>query len=258
MIYTDSNGKSHRAFVRDKGEVILSAGAIGSPQILLLSGIGPHSNLSSLKIPTIYHQPNVGEFMFDNTRNDIRLIVPFPIELSPVQVVGITSDYYIQAISFTTNQSFGTIAAKIPGPFSSGSLWLTAPANVKANPRVQFNYFADPRDRSRCVRATRRLGRMLKTRAMDRFKYKSYNGSTGFVFNGISLPMNQANDSIIEAFCRSTVTTIYHFHGGCLVGKVVDGDFRVLGSKGLRVVDASTFALTPGTNPQATIMMLGR
>ena len=67
-----------------------------------------------------------------------------------------------------------------------------------------------------------------------------------------------SSNSLLEDLCRSTVTTWWHYHGGCLVGKVVDGDFRVIGINGLRVVDGSVFNISPGTNPQATIMMLGR
>lgn len=40
------------------------------------------------------------------------------------------------------------------------------------------------------------------------------------------------NNSSLEELCRSTVTTWWHYHGGCLVGKVVDGDFRVTGING--------------------------
>lgn len=52
--------------------------------------------------------------------------------------------------------------------------------------------------------------------------------------------------------------TIWHYHGGCQTGAVVDRDYRVLGVDSLRVVDGSTFHDSPGTNPQATVMMLGR
>ena len=129
VIYTDSNGKSHRAFVRHKGEVILSAGTIGSPQLLLLSGIGPYHNLSSLNIPIIYHQPNVGKFMFDNPRKAITLIIPFPIELSYIQVVGITSDYFIESISFVQPYS------PTPSPFS---LFPTGQCEIQSACSVQL------------------------------------------------------------------------------------------------------------------------
>ncbi|KAM7489753.1 hypothetical protein LguiB_027237 [Lonicera macranthoides] len=59
-------------------------------------------------------------------------------------------------------------------------------------------------------------------------------------------------------FCRKTLSTFYHFHGGCLEQKVVDGHLKVIGINALRVVDGSTFVVSPGTNPQATLMMFGR
>ncbi|CAL2258592.1 unnamed protein product [Prunus armeniaca] len=52
--------------------------------------------------------------------------------------------------------------------------------------------------------------------------------------------------------------TIWHYHGGCQVGRVVDKGYGVLGIDSLRVIDGSTFCHTPGANPEATVMMLGR
>ncbi|GMJ06564.1 hypothetical protein like AT5G51950 [Hibiscus trionum] len=62
----------------------------------------------------------------------------------------------------------------------------------------------------------------------------------------------------LEHFCNDTVMTFWHRHGSCRIGRVVDRDYRVIGVAGLRVIDSSTFHFTPGTNPQATVMMLGR
>ncbi|URE47479.1 GMC oxidoreductase [Musa troglodytarum] len=59
-------------------------------------------------------------------------------------------------------------------------------------------------------------------------------------------------------FVRSTVSTLWHYRGGCLVGKVVDRYFWVIGIDALRVVDGSIFTVSPETNPQATLLMLGR
>ena len=93
---------------------------------------------------------------------------------------------------------------------------------------------------------------------MKPFKAQDLSGIDGFNFFGPPLPMNLTDTPSVETFCRETVATFWHYHGGCLVGKVVDGDLRVKGINALRVVDGSVFTFSPGTNPQATLMMLGR
>jgi mandelonitrile lyase len=86
--------------VREKGEVMLSASAIGSPQLLLLSGIGPRSYLSSMGIPVAYHLPYVGQYLYDNPRNGISIVTPTPLEYSLIQVVGISEvGAYLEAAS---------------------------------------------------------------------------------------------------------------------------------------------------------------
>lgn len=75
---------------------------------------------------------------------------------------------------------------------------------------------------------------------------------------GPSLPDNVSDDREMGEFCRRTVGTIWHYHGGCVVKKVVDRNLKVLKVESLRVVDGSVFPVSPGTNPQATLMMMGR
>ncbi|XP_048319208.2 (R)-mandelonitrile lyase 1 [Ziziphus jujuba] len=277
VIYNDSNGKTHEAFARDGGEVILSAGAIGSPQLLLLSGVGPVPHLSSHAIPVISQNPDVGNHMADNPRNNVNMVVPFALDPSVPQVAGITNDSnYIQAISSVVPFSFpqpfslfpngttplqlsvATIVEKFSGPLSSGSLRLVSSAEVKVSPTVRFNYFEEPEDLARCVRGMRKVGDMLRTDAMEGLKFEDLEGVEGFKFLEPSLPRNLSDDASMESFCRSTVTTYWHYHGGCVVGKVVDADLRVVGTNSLRVVDGSIFNTSPGTNPQATLMMIGR
>jgi mandelonitrile lyase len=57
VFYRDQRSGFHHAMQRDKGEVLLSAGALGSPQLLLLSGIRPRAYLSSWRIPVARHHP---------------------------------------------------------------------------------------------------------------------------------------------------------------------------------------------------------
>ncbi|KAK7255026.1 hypothetical protein RIF29_28427 [Crotalaria pallida] len=276
VVYRDQNGRYHHAIVHDHGEVILSAGAIGSPQLLLLSGIGPRPYLSSWGIPVAYHLPYVGHFLYDNPRNGITIVPSVPLEHSLIQVVGITdSGAYIEAASnvipfVSPSQSVfirspssplyltvATLITKIAGPVSSGFLRL-ASTDVKLNPIVRFNYFNNPVDLERCVNGTRKIGDLLRSRALNDFKFRNWLGDQDFRFVGPALPIDQSDHAQMADFCRRTVSTIWHYHGGCVVGRVVDRDLKVIGISSLRVVDGSVFSVSPGTNPQATLMMLGR
>ncbi|EOY25718.1 hypothetical protein QUC31_011741 [Theobroma cacao] len=276
VVFRDQMGRYHHAMVKEQGEVLLCAGALGSPQLLLLSGIGPRSYLSSWGIPVAYHHPYVGQFLYDNPRNGISIVPPVPLEHSLIQVVGITeAGAYVEAASnvipFTSPArsvfirtpssplflTVATIMEKIVGPLSSGSLRL-ASTDVRLNPIVRFNYFTNPIDVERCVNGTRRIGDLLRSRSMDYFKFREWFGTRNFRFVGPELPVDQLNNEQMADFCRRTVSTIWHYHGGCVVGKVVDNNYHVIGIDALRVVDGSTFSVSPGTNPQATLMMLGR
>jgi fatty acid omega-hydroxy dehydrogenase len=155
----------------------------------------------------------------------------------------------------------GFILEKIDGPLSTGHLLLTD-TDVKNNPAVTFNYFSHPQDLSRCVYGIKTIEKILKT---NRFAQLSPDGAgmervlNMSVRANVNLIPKHANTTeSLEQFCKDTVITIWHYHGGCHVGKVVDEQHRVLGVSGLRVVDGSTFSKSPGTNPQATVMMMGR
>ncbi|CAM0909025.1 unnamed protein product [Alopecurus aequalis] len=286
VVYQDRLLQQHHAMLRPGGEVILSAGALGSPQLLLLSGVGPASDLASLGIPVSADAPDVGKHMFDNPRNGISIIPSVPIDHSLIQVVGIPSANgtasYIEAASYIVPLApllrptgpfispssplyvtMATIMEKVPGPLSEGSLWLSSP-NPLETPSVRFNYFSRPEDLAQCVVGVRRVAQVLRSRTMDVFRAASSQGRRGparrdFRIVGATLPLDwSTNNTSVADFCKRTVTTLWHYHGGCVVGRVVDKDFRVTSARSLRVVDGSTFSVTPGTNPQATIMMMGR
>lgn len=102
VVFRDASGKRHRAYLKNgpKNEIIISAGALGSPQLLMLSGVGPSDHLKAQKINVVLHQPMVGQGMSDNPMNAIFVPSPVPVEVSLIEVVGITHfGSYIEAAS---------------------------------------------------------------------------------------------------------------------------------------------------------------
>ncbi|KAG8476264.1 hypothetical protein CXB51_033106 [Gossypium anomalum] len=263
--------------------------AIGSSQLLMLSGIGPRSQLEPLGIKLVMDQPMVGQGMADNTLNGLFIPSPNPVELSLVSAVGISLLVnYIEAGSglnlapsfgwiskfllsifdqtaigsfFDTRLNGGIILQKVARPLSTGHLELRS-TDPNETPKVRFNSFQEPEDLRNCVQGMKTIINVVNSKAFSKFRYRTI--STQQLLNVVAaLPLNQRPRhfdiaSSLEQFCNDTVMTFWHHHGGCQVGKVVDKDYRVIGVDGLRVIDASTFSFTPGTNPQATVMMLGR
>ncbi|KAG0620341.1 hypothetical protein M758_4G208800 [Ceratodon purpureus] len=309
--YTDSRNATHFAHLQDglQNEVILSAGALGSPQLLLLSGIGSCEHLAEFNITCHVDLSAVGAEMVDNPINAIVVVSPQPLEISLISVAGITHEGVIiegasggnwtwqwpgmgqlnifpplersvetislvqtnlQNLSSNTKEQIdqsGFILSKVYDPISSGTLRLKS-RDVSQNPYVKFNYYTHPRDVETCIRGVKYLHKLLQTPAFEGFRYTTVtpiiallypelSSSEGERTDGAYIPDLQ-NRTETADWCRNTVTTIWHFHGGCVLGKVVDKRYRVFGVRSLRVVDGSTFTKSPGTNPQATVMMLGR
>lgn len=90
--FKDDSGKRHRALLNGgrQSEVILSAGAIGSPQLLQLSGVGPRKELEKFGIPVVIDNLHVGNGMADNPLNSIFMPTKRPVRQSLIQTVGIT------------------------------------------------------------------------------------------------------------------------------------------------------------------------
>ncbi|KAK2375241.1 Glucose-methanol-choline (GMC) oxidoreductase family protein [Trifolium repens] len=257
--FIKSNGsldETYEAYIKkpnnstSRGDVILSAGALGSPQILLLSGIGPKEQLRSFNIQLVHEMKEVGQGMQDNPC--IAILVDSKPENrlpDPPQIAGITQDFKIiieaSILPLSINESRVNIAAKISMPFSKGYLELNN-TDPRLNPSVKFNYLENENDMEQCVKMTKLLNKIARSKSIAFFLGESQQNKLA------------SNEFDLKKFCKKNVRTIYHYHGGCNVGSVVDKHYNVDGIKGLKVLDGSTFSESPGTNPMATLLMLGR
>ncbi|EXC09147.1 hypothetical protein L484_005099 [Morus notabilis] len=311
VIFKDERGNQHQALLADKreSEVIMSSGAIGTPQMLMLSGIGPKAELEKMKIPIVLENELVGKGMADNPMNSIFVPSNRNVRQSLIQAVGITKlgvyieassgfgqsqdsihchhgimsaeigqlstippkhrtaeaiEAYIRGKKELPHEAFrgGFILEKIAYPISTGHISLLN-TNVDDNPSITFNYFSHPYDLKRCVDGIQVAIKVAQSRHFLNFTQvdkptveKVLNMS---VKANVNLVPRHPNDTkSLEQFCKDTVITIWHYHGGCHVGKVVDTKYKVLGVDRLRVVDGSIFTESPGTNPQGTVLMMGR
>ncbi|XP_076885725.1 protein HOTHEAD-like [Bidens hawaiensis] len=309
--FKDETEAQHVAHIskRRGSEITVTCGAIGSPQLLLLSGIGPKADLEKLNISVVHDNKYVGKHMADNPLNTV--FVPFnkPVKQSLIETVGITKKgVYIEASSgfsqstdsiqchhgvasaeigqlstipprrrtreaieaFKRNkkdlphEAFhgGFILGKIAYPKSKGQLVLNN-TNVDDNPIITFNYFSHPRDLQQCVQGIRIVKKLVRSKPFLNFTKGNQQTMDKLLNMSVTANINMiprhTNDTkSLKQFCRDTVISIWHYHGGCHVGQVVKTDYEVIGVHRLRVIDGSTFRESPGTNPQATVMMLGR
>ncbi|KAM3682374.1 hypothetical protein ACJW31_12G068400 [Castanea mollissima] len=286
ILFTYSRPQAYGVIFKDA-----SAAAIGSPQLLMLSGVGPSDHLEAHGIKVVLDQPLVSQGMADNLMNLLVIPSPILVEVTLAQTVGITRFGSLPLLSLSlslylfTNQPFtvpkkaiaeaaeitnaiannfkgGVIVEKSQVPSPQASYLELRITNLNDNPAVTFNYFKEPEDLMRCVLGMRTIIEVVNAYPFSKFRYSNMTVQA-LIDMIMSLqwnkwPRHPSAAFSLEQFCIDIVMTIWHFHGGFHVGKVVDRDYKVLGVDALRVINGSTFLRSPGTNPQATVMMLGR
>jgi choline dehydrogenase len=248
-------------------EVVLAAGAIMSPTILLRSGIGPADALKALDIPLVADLPAVGE----NFHDDLGCGFPVVVDGSfPPQPYG-----YLAAGAFASEAgspppapSFGSVnlevqlsTSDLPGApnlgfryclvgtsamhlASRGSVRL-ASANPADKPLVDPAWLSDPTDMSRCVAAL--------SLAQELASDPQLAGQWQWTVPAIDSP---------EEFIRAYGLTVQHYVGSCQMGtdsstSVVGPDLRVHGVSGFRVIDASVAPTTVTGNTAGVSMVIG-
>ena len=247
------------------GEVVLTAGTVGSAQLLLASGIGPQSDLRAIGIDVTADLPGVGANLFDHPMSGVvyRSARPVPagrnnhgealglIRCEPdavmpdLQIIFVDVPLRAAALPGPGIGDGYTLATSLMLPRSRGSVRL-ASAEPGAPPLIDPNYYADPRDLhtfAAGLRAARDIGRAS---ALDGWRAEE------------ALPGPEVNDDgSLRAYLRRNLMTYGHPGGTCRIGTdaeaVVDTELRVRGISGLRVADASVMPCPPSANTNATV-----
>jgi choline dehydrogenase len=252
--------------VRASGEVILCAGAVGSPQLLMLSGIGPAEQLRVLGIKSVADIAGVGQHLQDHP---IVLVSHGSAESLPAssynhgeayaalrsEYAGAWPDLHLFPILFPLAPpghqppaSGYALVGSAVAPDSVGEIRL-ASADPTAAPLIDPGFLRTGHDLDRLVGAVRFIREAAATAEFPHARNTE-------VWPGPDV------DTIPELrrYIRRTVGSYYHPTGTCRlgtdVGAVVDADLRVQGVAGLRVADASVMPAIPNAHPNATVLAI--
>lgn len=276
--------------LRASREVILCGGAINSPQLLQLSGIGAPEHLAKAGVEVKVALNGVGENLQDHLETYVQFACKEPITLysaiNPLAKLKIGVEWILSGTGLGATNHFESggfirseagvrhpdlqyhflpMAVRYDGnapatghgyqahvgpmrPTSRGHVRIRS-TDAKAPPQILFNYLSTEQDRKECRAAVRLTREVFAQKAFDRFR-------------GAELSPGPAvqSDEDLDAHIRREVETAYHPSCTCPMGTdamaVVDGDGRVHGVAGLRVVDASIMPNIVSGNLNAPTIML--
>ncbi|WP_341251076.1 GMC family oxidoreductase [Euzebya pacifica] len=267
-------------------EVILASGAIGSPQLLMLSGVGPAHHLVDVGVPVVADHPGVGQNLQDHVMAGPIFAAPggslfgadAPHHLANFLLRGkgpLTSNVAEAGGFIRTDPSLSmpdiqlhfapavfadeglrepdghglTCSSGLLRPRSVGHIQLKGP-DPRWAPIIEPNYLDDPSDFETLMAGWHMIHDVLTQPALNRFRA-----------NRIIPPPSATSEDDIRQATLQQLQTIYHPVGTCAMGThedaVVDPDqLRVNGLDGLRVVDASVMPDLIGGNTNAPTIMI--
>jgi choline dehydrogenase len=262
--------------LRAEREVILCAGAYNSPQLLMLSGVGPAEHLAMREIELLLDQPAVGENLGDHPATYTVFTTPEPESLlAALEPAAMEEFEASQTGPFASNLAesggFARVEAGAEAPDvqfhvapihiveegmgdpqahgvwvspclltaeSRGSIRL-ASNDPTAKPIVRNAFYADESDLARMTDAVRLAAEICAQPSLRPYCAEPFTAPAG------------DSDDALRAHIATTTFEIYHPVGTCAIGSVVDSELRVEGVEALRVIDASVMPTVPRGNTNA-------
>jgi len=280
-------GRSGRELIRAEREVILSAGAIGSPQLLQLSGIGAPDDLRAAGVEVRHALPGVGKNLQDHPFVTLLFAVSDedtlyvaerprsvaewllrrsgPLSSTVAEVVafhrtrpglpGADIQYHMGAAYYedhgaeTYDGHAVAIAPVLVTPRARGRVWLRS-SDPTAKPKILTNSLSEPEDVASLIAGVKLARRIAEQPVLQEIITAELKPGPGLT-----------SDPDLEADMRRRLMLIYHPVGTCRMSDtaqeaVVDSRLRVHGLENIRVVDASIMPLIPGGNTHAPTVMV--
>lgn len=254
--------KAHAA-----AEVIVCAGAIGSPQLLMLSGIGSARHLRELGIVSVADLPGVGGRLQDHPTAMPCFAPAAPLPASRYnhgetyasvrsQLAGNWPDVQLFPVllpvappGYPAPDGGFALMASVVAPDSRGSVRL-ASASPSDPPLIDPGFLRDPADLDRLAHGLTDIRRAAASARFTRLGVTEAHPG----------PAVSDSDSL-KGWIRRTAGSYYHPAGTCRIGPsaddgVVDPELRVHGITGLRVADASVMPLIPNAPLHATVLAI--
>jgi choline dehydrogenase-like flavoprotein len=281
-VEAESGGKMFRV---DAARVVLSAGAIRSPHLLMLSGIGPAEHLRQCGIPVVRDLPGVGQNLMNHLSAQTTFKVKDGVELDGHHrdaahfALHYTAEgsSYVNDMVLRTSTVIDERSERVPGvrtkylvgdvpperaarihctlglPDGTGYVRLAA-ADPTVQPEFNYCYLQHPNDIRRVRQGLRMAATLLQSGAYeDIVDFRIHPGDDIL-----------ASDDALDLWIRQTVGTARHVSGTCKMGPdsdpmaVVDQHCRVKGIEGLFVADASVMPRIPRSGgAHATVIMIG-
>lgn len=247
--------------VRAEREVVLCGGAFETPKLLLLSGVGPSSELARHGIAPVQALPGVGQNLHDHLMLGVGFASRVPLEQPELLAeaglfLGRAApelQYFFGPLQFvapeyrTAGPAF-TFTPILLRPRSRGSVVL-ASADPAALARVDPGYLQSDDDVAVLRQGIRYARELASCRAFDSFRGRELAPGEAVV-----------SDAQLTEYVRRVATTVWHPAGSCKMGAdaaaVVDDELRVHGVTGLRIADASVMPRLVSGNPNAAVMMI--
>ncbi|WKG04876.1 GMC family oxidoreductase [Mycolicibacterium sp. HK-90] len=251
----------HAVTERFAAEVVLAAGAIGSAQLLMLSGVGPRAHLEEVGIEVVHELPGVGSNLQDHPLTGViyraAQKIPTPENnhgeaMGLIRTTSTDGPPDLQILLVDTAAVTGLdlpdtylIGVSPMQPYSRGSVRL-ATAQAADAPVVDPNYLSDERDWKVMIEGFRIAREIGSAPALSAWRGEE-----------LAPGLDVVDEDSLRQFIRSSASSYFHPVGTCAMGdtaqSVVDTDLRVHGIANLRIADASVMPSLPSNNPMATV-----